>query len=558
MSKIFTKWGGVAIDDTQTSLQKTYSSQKISELITPLASKSDWVENEILVRDANWNPKSSWKLLSQYALANHTHDASSMWISTNNFWWFLDSSIDNVQKLADKLDDELVWEYWDSMSKSMYDPAGIEEQLVWETATQTITNKTIDDYTNKIGADHLHKRIKCVEAWGISKWQPVKFSGWNAWENAIEVELANQATDISIGLAHSAMSNWDFWLLTNAGFEENLDTTGYVKWAWTANEWDLLYVDGAWVLTWDRPTTWYVQPIAILIYKHTINWVVMTLATYPLQDADDVRNTPSGNISATTVQGAINELDTEKATISHTHTASDITDFDTEVSANSDVSANTSARHTHSNKAVLDATTASFTTADETKLDGIENWATADQTWAEIKSLYEAEPNTNAYTDAEKSKLSWIEVNANNYSLPTASTTALWGVKVDGSTITIDGSGVISSAGGGWSVTTLDALEVTGTMYTWVISSFRVSQDATLAKFSAYLEVAPTGANFIVTLAVNGTTQATATITASSNSGTTTSFTSTTLSEGDLVEYEITQIGSSVAWADLTIWLNVS
>jgi hypothetical protein len=62
--------------------------------------------------------------------------------------------------------------------------------------------------------------------------------------------------------------------------------------------------------------------------------------------------------------------------------------------------------------AVLDATTASFTTADETKLDGIEAGATADQTGAEIKAAYEGEADTNAYTDAEKSKLAGIEASA--------------------------------------------------------------------------------------------------------------------------------------------------
>ena len=81
----------------------------------------------------------------------------------------------------------------------------------------------------------------------------------------------------------------------------------------------------------------------------------------------------------------------------HTHTAANVTDFDTEVSNNTDVAANTTARHTHANKTLLDTysqtevnladavakkhthansavlndTTASFTTADETKLDGI-------------------------------------------------------------------------------------------------------------------------------------------------------------------------------------------
>ena len=49
---------------------------------------------------------------------------------------------------------------------------------------------------------------------------------------------------------------------------------------------------------------------------------------------------------------------------------------------------------------------------DGTKLDGIEAGATADQTGAEIKSAYEAEADTNAFTDAEKTKLTGIEASA--------------------------------------------------------------------------------------------------------------------------------------------------
>lgn len=48
--------------------------------------------------------------------------------------------------------------------------------------------------------------------------------------------------------------------------------------------------------------------------------------------------------------------------------------------------------------------------SDGAKLDGIESGATADQTGAEIKSLYEAEANTNAFTDAEKTKVGYISV----------------------------------------------------------------------------------------------------------------------------------------------------
>jgi hypothetical protein len=49
--------------------------------------------------------------------------------------------------------------------------------------------------------------------------------------------------------------------------------------------------------------------------------------------------------------------------------------------------------------------TNAFTDAEQTKLTGIETSATADQTGAEIKSAYEAEADTNAFTDAEKSAL---------------------------------------------------------------------------------------------------------------------------------------------------------
>jgi len=50
--------------------------------------------------------------------------------------------------------------------------------------------------------------------------------------------------------------------------------------------------------------------------------------------------------------------------------------------------------------------------AEKSKLFGVEENATADQTGAEIKTAYENEADTNAYTDAEKSKLNGIEVNA--------------------------------------------------------------------------------------------------------------------------------------------------
>ena len=49
---------------------------------------------------------------------------------------------------------------------------------------------------------------------------------------------------------------------------------------------------------------------------------------------------------------------------------------------------------------------------DGAKLDTVEFNAKDDQTGAEIKTLYEAEPDTNAFTDSEQTKLSGIEASA--------------------------------------------------------------------------------------------------------------------------------------------------
>ena len=64
--------------------------------------------------------------------------------------------------------------------------------------------------------------------------------------------------------------------------------------------------------------------------------------------------------------------------------------------------------------------------ADGTKLDGIETGATADQTGAEIKTAYEGEADTNAFTDAEQTKLAGI---------------------ADGAEVNLDPGGTYSGAG---------------------------------------------------------------------------------------------------------------
>ncbi|HWV24007.1 MAG TPA: hypothetical protein VNZ58_07440 [Thermomicrobiales bacterium] len=69
----------------------------------------------------------------------------------------------------------------------------------------------------------------------------------------------------------------------------------------------------------------------------------------------------------------------------HDVTASQLADLDSAVSAVPDVAANTAARHTHANADVLDAITAPYTVADDDKLAGIADGATANATDAELR-----------------------------------------------------------------------------------------------------------------------------------------------------------------------------
>ena len=104
---------------------------------------------------------------------------------------------------------------------------------------------------------------------------------------------------------------------------------------------------------------------------------------------------------------------------------------------------------------VLTNTTASYTTAEETKLAGIETGATADQTGAEIKTAYEAEADTNAFTDADHTKLDGIEASANNYSHPTGD----GNLHVPATGTTNDGKYLMAGAtAGSLSWTTVEAL----------------------------------------------------------------------------------------------------
>ena len=109
--------------------------------------------------------------------------------------------------------------------------------------------------------------------------------------------------------------------------------------------------------------------------------------------------------------------------------------------------------HTHINKSILDATTASYTSAEKSKLAGLENYddtalsgrvTTLEESSHTHTNKSVLDNTTASYTTEEQTKLAGLE----NYTLPIASANDLGGIKV-GNNLSIDANGVLSATGGG-------------------------------------------------------------------------------------------------------------
>lgn len=109
--------------------------------------------------------------------------------------------------------------------------------------------------------------------------------------------------------------------------------------------------------------------------------------------------------------------------------------------------------HKHSNKTILDNTTASYTISEKEKLAGLENYDDTEirQDISDLQDQAHTHANksildqtTAPYTTEEQTKLAGLE----NYTLPVASANTLGGIKV-GANLSIDQDGVLSATGGG-------------------------------------------------------------------------------------------------------------
>lgn len=72
----------------------------------------------------------------------------------------------------------------------------------------------------------------------------------------------------------------------------------------------------------------WISESSVTQHEDALTITISQISDFEVPPAGDTAFTPAGNIEATNVQGAIEELDAEKAPLSHTHLAADLPDID--------------------------------------------------------------------------------------------------------------------------------------------------------------------------------------------------------------------------------------
>lgn len=204
------------------------------------------------------------------------------------------------------------------LDKSTYDPAAIGQQVAGTTATQTLTNKTLNSNTNYIDGNALHTWATNDSGGARTVGKAVRIKEWAGTYPSFECAQATSAAPV-LGLVEEAsIADGASGSIRTHGELTGADTS-----AWSDG--DVLYLSAATpcALTTTAPTGAgvYQCKVGMVARQHATAGVIEVLnetCVPPLATvatsgaAADVANTPAGDIAATNVQGAINELDSEK------------------------------------------------------------------------------------------------------------------------------------------------------------------------------------------------------------------------------------------------------
>ena len=148
-------------------------------------------------------------------------------------------------------------------------------EVVGTIETQTLTNKTIDNISNLIGADHIHYKVRNASGSTIAIDTVVTASGTQPGTDYIQViPVTDPQTQIALGITHTELLNNGIGLVMNTGVHNNANTS-----AWTVGT--LLYPNTAGGLTSTKPTSGRYQACAVVLRQHSSSGTLLCEFTEP-------------------------------------------------------------------------------------------------------------------------------------------------------------------------------------------------------------------------------------------------------------------------------------
>lgn len=318
----------------------------------------------------------------------------------------------------------------------------------------TLTNKTLDSSTNKIGADSIHYKVKNMTGSTILPGTVVKVDGYEAGEETIRITPTTNTNDVAIGITKSSILHGEIGLVVNTGIASGINTTTYTTGT-------ILYQNGSGGLTVTKPSSETYQAVAVAMNSKVDGSLLVEFSEPVKVNWDDRYYTETeinNTLTSYTRSGDTVQL-TGDVTGSATVAADGSISVATTISANSvALGTDTTGNYVAS---LVAGTGITVGAAGEGATPTITNSApnvttdisiTHNASTVVVNSSDGTDGTINAATTtlagvmsgADKAKLDGIASGANNYSLPTASATTLGGVKV-GANLSIDASGVLSA-----------------------------------------------------------------------------------------------------------------
>lgn len=143
-------------------------------------------------------------------------------------------------------------------------------------SVSTLTNKTIDSITNRVGADHIHYACRNVSGSTIPAGIVVTANGTQSGTDYIEISpLTNNQTEIALGITHTSVSNNSTGLVINTGL--NTDTVDTSLWPVGT----VLYVGSTGGFTAVKPTSGVYQACGVVLRSHASQGTMLVEFTEP-------------------------------------------------------------------------------------------------------------------------------------------------------------------------------------------------------------------------------------------------------------------------------------